>query len=462
MPQLIVIPPANFSVPTNIELPGAAFGAAWGEMEARAAVPTTLRGVLADRRRDLIAFANRALASAAGLSHLQEAASIEGAASRSRGSSRGRARTSKAKATAMAEAAVEASPVQLLEALGALIMDDSAVDRTALEGALGATVIENFLVPLEYPVEMGTEQAWAGEAAGALPWHLEDINVQAARDRGLDGRGILAGVVDTGIDVDHPEFADKKIHFAEFDAGGRLLSRTPRDAGTHGTHVCGLIAGATAGVAPKAELAVAAVLTIPGPRGLSGWFAQILGGMNWLLTEPFDGAGVEPGVDLLNASLGGVGYSPFYYNALANARLTTGTVLAAAIGNSGPAQNNHGSPGNYDIVVGVGALDRGRNVASFSDWGAVPQHGPLRKPDLSAPGVAVISSVPGGGYAPMNGTSMASPVTAGALALLLQQDPALSLNANGLIARLFALTSQLSGQVNQMRGGRGRLDLTAV
>jgi hypothetical protein len=143
-------------------------------MEARAAVPTTLRGVLADRRRDLIAFANRALASAAGLSHLQETASIEGAASRSRGSSRGRTRSRKAKATALAEVAVEASPVQLLEALGALIMDESAVDRTALEGALGAKVIENFLVPLEYPVEMGVEQAWVGEAAGTQPWHLED------------------------------------------------------------------------------------------------------------------------------------------------------------------------------------------------------------------------------------------------------------------------------------------------
>ncbi len=341
-------------------------------------------------------------------------------------------------------------------------MEESAVDRAALEGALGATVIENFLLPLEYPVEVGAEQTSPGDAAGTLPWHLADANVQAARSRGLQGQGTLVGVVDTGIDVNHPEFAGKKIHFAEFDASGRLLSRTPRDAGNHGTHVCGIIAGANSGVAPKAELAVAAVLTIPGPRGLSGWFAQILGGINWLLTEPFDGTDVEPGVDVFNASLGGVGYSDYYYNALANARLTTGTVLVAAIGNSGPGQNNHGSPGNYDIVVGVGAIDAAHNVASFSDWGSVSQHGALRKPDLCAPGVAVVSCVPGGGYAPMNGTSMASPVVAGALALLLQQNPPLLLNANALIARLFSLTAPLSGSANQMRSGRGRLDLTGI
>jgi subtilisin family serine protease len=122
--------------------------------------------------------------------------------------------------------------------------------------------------------------------------------------------------------------------------------------------------------------------------------------------------------------------------------------------------NQHGSPGNYDIVVGVGAIDSQRNVAPFSDWGVVPQNASVRKPDLCAPGHPVWSSLPGGKYGPMSGTSMASPVVTGALALLLEKTPSFSLNATGLINRLKQLVVPLTGTDNVNRGGLGRLDLS--
>ena len=248
--------------------------------------------------------------------------------------------------------------------------------------------------------------------------------------------------------------------FTEFDQNGKPLSNPAHDAGQHGTHVCGLISGQNAGIAPKSNLAVAAVLTTSTTTGFSGSLVQITAGLNWLLTNPFRN---DLGVDVLNASLGGRGYNPYLCQILANARNSPGTGLVAAIGNSGLLGiNNHGSPGNYDIMLGIGAVDNTDNVAPFSDWGTVPQSSGVSKPDLSAPGVAIVSSVPGGGYLSMSGTSMAAPIVAGAAALLIQQNPALSFNVPGLFGRVLSFLRPFSIPANQGRGGAGVLDLTNI
>jgi serine protease AprX len=463
MSHYIIIPPPAFNLPPVVPAMAGMTAKALDNIVPEA--PKTLGDLLRHKRAELLTFANIVLASAAGIGGTL-AANTTSMAGQDEGphrrSPRRRARRgAKAAATdtATAPAAAE-SPVTVLEGVGVLIMPEEMVDRAVLEGAMGATVIENFFIPLEEPVPSAA--APNANAQPAKDWHLQDINVAAAQAKGYHGKGMLVGVADTGIDTkNHPEFANKKVHFAEFDAVGRLLSTTMRDAGTHGTHVCGIIAGNTVGVAPKADLAVAAVLTIPGPKGLGGYFAQILGGINWLLTHPFTNDDDDVGVDVMNASLGGVGYNSYYYSTLANARLTTGTVLSAAIGNSGPAMNQHGSPGNYDIVIGVGAIDQSRNVANFSDWGVVSQFAGLRKPDLCAPGHPVWSSLPGQQYGWMSGTSMAAPVVTGALALLLEKTPGLSLNANGLVNQLYQMVAPLSGGTNLNRSGHGRLDLSA-
>jgi subtilisin family serine protease len=343
----------------------------------------------------------------------------------------------------------------VLSGVGALIADESDIDRVALQSSGLCTVLDNVIVAMVPPLDLAPVTS-----ANPNFWHLQAVKTTAARAKGLDGNNVLVGVLDTGIDPTHPEFAGKTVHYAEFDQNGVQLGSQAHDAGQHGTHVCGLIGGQNAGIAPKASLAVAAVLTIPTPQGLSGSLVQITAGLDWLLTNAFR---ADPGVDVLSASLGASGYNPYLYQTLTNARNSPGTGLVAAIGNSGQyGINHHGSPGNYDIVLGVGAVDAADNVAPFSDWGTVPQCGGISKPDLSAPGVNVISSVPGGGYMSMSGTSMATPIVAGAAALLIQQNPAFSFNVPSLFGHILGLLRPLTIPANQARGGAGVLDLTNI
>ncbi|WP_367872708.1 S8 family serine peptidase [Luteolibacter sp. Populi] len=442
--SVIVIPPASFvPVATAARRMGVA------GTSAATSAPATLKGLLASRRRTLEDFVSQVMQSARGIALAQPAAT-----------SAAIART----AGASAAGTRKASAPKILASLGAVVMDRSTVDVEALAASTGARVLENIRIPLGAPMRRRR-----AAAAGRLPegnagiWHLSHINIDSARSQGLRGKGVRIGVLDTGIDASHPEFAGKKVAFAKFDMEGNKVGSTAEDTGTHGTHVSGIAAGKKVGVAPAADLSVAAVLTYLDENGNNfGYLAQISAGLDWLLGEPFDGPTVAPGVDVLNASLGGSGYDDYLYDALGNARATTGTVLAAAIGNAGPAENQHGSPGNYDIVVAAGAVDSNDGVADFSDWGTVEEHEDLPKPDLSAPGKGVWSAVPGGGYEQMDGTSMASPVVAGAIALLLEKHPTLDLNAPGLLSLLYDLVRPLRGASNKKRGGRGSLDLTGI
>ena len=99
----------------------------------------------------------------------------------------------------------------------------------------------------------------------------------------------------------------------------------------------------------------------------SGGLVQICARLKRALTNSFR---TDPGVDVVSASLCSTGYNNYLYQSLANARISPGTGMIAAIGNNGAnGINNHGSPGNYDIVLGIGAVDNVDSVAPFSDWG---------------------------------------------------------------------------------------------
>jgi subtilisin family serine protease len=369
---------------------------------------------------------------------------------------------------------IEASPLRgaeqarfkqvprVLEALDVALVDDPDPDQLARLRKL-AVVLENFEVPLVEPVATNGVPA----AQAAIPWHLSTINVAAARAQGLTGQGVRIGIIDTGIDASHAEFAGKSISFAEYDASGYLISTTPRDAGDHGTHVSALAAGAMYGVAPEAELAVAAVLTTRTARGMVGYLAQILAGFNWIAHSNHSTTGISQ-CPVINASLGGVGYDPYLDSSVVTIRSVPGALLIAAIGNSGRyGVNNHGSPGNYHHVLGVGATDPNDVVTNFSDWGIESTYAAL-KPDLSAPGLDIESARPGGGTQYMSGTSMASPQVAGAAALLVQKYPALRRNPQGLYNLLLRLVdaAPTTNPVNHASGysriGAGRLDLTNI
>ena len=240
---------------------------------------------------------------------------------------------------------------------------------------------------------------------------------------GAEGQNTTVAVLDTGIDANHPDLAGKIAAFAEFDDQGTIVSTEPRDSDEHGTHVAGTIAGGNEsgryiGMAPQAE--IAAGLVLDGSEG--GTDAQVLAGIEWA---------VENEVDVINMSLGGLIMDnsttpPTYTEAIVSAILA-GIPVVCAIGNEG--EQTSGLPGSDLFALAVGATDAADRSAGFSGGrtqiifesdflnpSILPI--PYIKPDLSAPGVAVLSSVPGGNYKAFSGTSMATPHVSGAIALL--------------------------------------------
>jgi bacillopeptidase F len=113
---------------------------------------------------------------------------------------------------------------------------------------------------------------------------------------------------------------------------------------------------------------------------------------------------------------------------VASVRLTTlrlaGILPVFSAGNNGPYPGTVGSPGSYPEALAVGAVDELKEPASFSSRGPSPWE--EVKPEISAPGVQIRSTFPGGGYALSNGTSMAAPHVAGVVAILMQADPDLT------------------------------------
>jgi subtilisin family serine protease len=303
----------------------------------------------------------------------------------------------------------------------------------------------------------------------ASSWGISKIGALSAWGAyGARGSGSRIAVLDTGVDADHPDLAGKVTAWAEFDEDGRQVpGSTPHDTDRHGTHCAGTIAGGNAsgewiGVAPEAELAVGLVLA-----GGSGTDAQVLAGMEWA---------IEQGVDAISMSLGGLTFdveAPDPYSETLLRALLAGIPVVTAIGNEG--NQTTGAPGNDWLAFAVGATDYLDRPAGFSggrthvlrtspylDPGDLPLV--YSKPEVSAPGVAVTSSVPGGGWAAFNGTSMATPHVAGAIALLLSATTIRA--ATETAQRAFLIEDLLTGSVEELgeagqdhRYGFGRIEV---
>jgi subtilisin len=210
------------------------------------------------------------------------------------------------------------------------------------------------------------------------------------------GRGIKVAVCDTGIDWNHPDLAPNFKGGVSFVPG-----ETAMDGNSHGTHCSGTIAaaingGGVVGVAPEAWLYAVKVLANNG----SGQWSWLISGLNWC---------VQNKVHIASMSLGGGG-APAALEAMCNAAFNAGVLLVAAAGNSGPGMNTVGEPGKYKNVIAVSAIDSANVIAPFSSRGP--------EVELSAPGVQVLSTVPGGGFGTKSGTSMACPHVSGGAAVV--------------------------------------------
>ena len=333
------------------------------------------------------------------------------------------------------------------------IFDSVGVDYTPyyLVNALevrGGTLVRLFLLtrpevdrvissPRLRPASQNEVQAMGGVASppSGIGWNVTMIGADRVWEEfGVRGEGIVVGQSDSGVDVNHPELKESYRgniggdDYNWFDPWNGTPS--PSDDGGHGTHTLGTILGQNGiGIAPDAKWFACANLV----RNLANP-ALYLDCMQFMLApfpqdgDPFIDGDPRRAADVLNNSWGCPeleGCDADSLKAAADNLRAAGIFVVVSTGNDGPLCNTVNAPLSlYDSAFSVGAIDELGNVADFSSRGPVNADGSGRiKPDIVAPGVNILSSLPGGNYGENSGTSMAGPHVAGAVVLLWSADP---------------------------------------
>lgn len=297
----------------------------------------------------------------------------------------------------------------------------------------------------------------------AVEWGVAAIRANDAWSTfGATGDGIVVANIDSGVQFDHPALVGKyrgntgggfDHNYNWYDPSSVCgnPSLAPCDNNGHGTHTMGTMVGGEGsnqiGVAPGARWIAA-----KGCESSGCSETALLSSGQWVLA-PTDLNGQNPRADLrpniVNNSWGAANGSVIdpWYRATVQAWVASGIFPAFSNGNSGPGCNSAGSPGDNLESYASGAFDSSGAIASFSSRG--PGESGDIKPNLAAPGVNVRSSVPGNGYATNSGTSMASPHTAGTVALMWSAAPSLA----GDIVQTEALLDESAVDVNDTTCG---------
>lgn len=262
----------------------------------------------------------------------------------------------------------------------------------------------------------------------------ELVNAQSAYRYGIYGKGIGVAVLDTGICGTHPDFDSRIVGFRDT----LHHRRQPYDDCSHGTHVSSIIAGSGKmsggnymGIAPECRLIHVKVLDEKG----NGSKADVLEGIHWVLQRRN-----QYGIRILNISVGTVRESRQRDLQLVEAverAWDAGLVVVVAAGNMGPEPMSITVPGNSRKVITVGSYDDCRKTGGAGEEnlcysGNGPTSECICKPDIVAPGSGIVAcsslNVSKGKslYCRKSGTSMATPVVSGAIALLLSREPGLS------------------------------------
>jgi len=243
--------------------------------------------------------------------------------------------------------------------------------------------------------------------------------------RPVEGTGVVVAVIDTGVDYTHPDLGGGIGEGYKVVGGYDFCNddSDPMDDNGHGTHVAGIIAadGGITGVAPGASILAYKVLGMDG----SGLMSDVVVAIEAAIDPNGDGDSSDH-ADVISMSLGGDGSADDPVCLAVRAAVEAGVVVVAAAGNSGPSMGSVASPGIAPDAITVGATNRDWTLASFSSRGTGTE---MRiKPEISAPGVEITSTVPFSGaqlssptgYLVLSGTSMATPHVSGVAALLLQ------------------------------------------
>jgi serine protease AprX len=312
------------------------------------------------------------------------------------------------------------------------------------------------------------------------------IGARWVTDRlGVDGSGVGVATIDSGVNAWHPDLEGRVLHFADFVGG----EPDAYDDYGHGTHVAGIIAGNgraaltdARGIAPGAHLVVLKALDAKGV----GFTSNVIAAIDYAIANR-----VAFNIRVINLSVAAGVYESYWTDPLtlaARRAVDAGIVVVAAAGNRGLGANGQpeyggiASPANAPWVLTVGATNEMGTAARTDDQvAAFSSRGPsaidhVTKPDLVAPGVAITSTTdPGstlyqanarartggsaaGGERPylrLTGTSMAAPIVTGAVALMLQANPALTPNA---VKAILHYTAEVRGGVDHLTQGAGFLN----
>jgi serine protease AprX len=322
-----------------------------------------------------------------------------------------------------------------------------------------AHIYANPKVRLDFPEQISPEMKpnfFAQEPTDmhAIGWNIERVNAPEVWEAGYTGQGAVIGGQDTGYDWDHPALinqyrgwdgsaADHNYHWHDaIHSGGGVCgpdSLEPCDDWGHGTHTMGTMVGDDGlgnqiGMAPGARWI--------GCRNMDQGFgtpATYIECYQWFIA-PTNLDGEKPNPDLaphvINNSWGcpaieGCTDPSVLLEAVKNVNYA-GIVTVHSAGNSGSACATIDTPAAiYDESFTVGNTDNDDYIASNSSRGPVTVDGSNRiKPDISAPGTNILSSIPGGNYSSKSGTSMAAPHVAGLVALLISANPSLAGNVD--------------------------------
>ena len=284
----------------------------------------------------------------------------------------------------------------------------------------------------------------------------QQIGAGLVHNSGNTGGGRKVAVLDTGYNYLHPELSSSYLGGKDFVND----DNDPMDDEGHGSHVAGIITAdginpKAKGVAPDAGIVSGKVLDEIG----SGYFSDVVAGIYWAVDGPdgIAGTGDEFGADAISLSLGTSapylykgfcdGVLPDLTNAIKYAVQNNVTVVVAA-GNSGNAGIS--IPGCISYSTTIGAVNSSDKVASFSGRG--------NSLDISAPGVNIYSAILGSLYATWSGTSMATPMVAGVIALVKNAHPAYT--HSQIESKLFSTAKDLgkAGKDKDYGWGRVRAD----
>jgi subtilisin family serine protease len=273
-------------------------------------------------------------------------------------------------------------------------------ENTILIGDMRYDLIESS----EYLLGEGIEEDGSVEVDGYKLqndpiWNLDRIDQRGNEVNSmyfyndLAGSGVWNYVLDTGVDIKHPEFEGRAywgINTADNETQDGCMHR-------HGTHVAGTIGSKTYGVAKNTSIVSVKVLDCSG----SGSTSNILKALEWVAKQ-------DKKKKVINMSLGGS-----FSNALNSAVeqiSNLGIIVVVAAGNEN-SNACHGSPSSSSSAITVGATNKQTEIAYFSNWGTCV--------DIFAPGTDIKSTIPGGKTEFLQGTSMAAPHISGIVSLIL-------------------------------------------